>query len=77
MSEEHLYRDRVLDVEPHGIEPVKDAERHGRPFNAFTLWFGANVEFATLITGALMVTLFGMSFWQGITVGRRGLTPDS
>jgi NCS1 family nucleobase:cation symporter-1 len=67
MSEEHLYRDQVLEVEPHGIEPVKDAERHGRPFNAFTLWFGANVEFATLTTGALVVTLFGMSFWQGIT----------
>ncbi len=67
MAEEHLYRDQVLEVEPHGIEPVKDAERHGRPFNAFTLWFGANVEFATLTTGALMVTLFGLSFWQGIT----------
>ena len=66
MSEEHLYRDQVLEVEPHGIEPVKDAERHGRPFNAFTLWFGANVEFATLTTGALIVGLFGMSFWQGI-----------
>lgn len=64
--EEHLYRDQVLEVESHGIDPVKDAERHGRPFNAFTLWFGANVEFATLTTGALMVTLFGMSFWQGI-----------
>jgi NCS1 family nucleobase:cation symporter-1 len=66
MSEEHLYKDQVLEVEPHGIEPVKDAERHGHPFNAFTLWFGANVEFATLTTGALMVGLFGMSFWQGI-----------
>ncbi len=66
MSEEHLYRDQVLEEEPHGNEPVKDAERHGHPFNAFTLWFGANVEFATLTTGALMVGLFGMSFWQGI-----------
>ena len=55
-----------MEVEPHGIEPVKDAERHGHPFNAFTLWFGANVEFATMTTGALMVGLFGVSFWQGI-----------
>jgi len=47
MPEEHLYRDQVLEAEPHGIEPIKDAERHGQPFNAFTLWFGANVEFAT------------------------------
>jgi NCS1 family nucleobase:cation symporter-1 len=67
MSEEHLYRNQVLEVEPHGIEPVKDTERHGHPFNAFTLWFGANVEFATMTTGALTVSLFGMSFWQGIT----------
>jgi NCS1 family nucleobase:cation symporter-1 len=66
MSDEHLYRDQVLEVEPHGIEPVKDSERHGHPFNAFTLWFGANVEFATMTTGALMVSLFGLSFWQGI-----------
>lgn len=57
------YRDEVLKVEPKGIEPVRDEERHGRPFNIFTLWWGANVEFATLAIGALAIIL-GLSFVQ-------------
>jgi len=59
------YREEVLKVEPKGIEPVLDSERHGRPFNIATLWWGANVEFATLAVGALAVIL-GLSFTQAI-----------
>lgn len=64
MATEPSYRDEVLKVEPKGIEPVRDEERHGRPFNIFTLWWGANVEFATLSVGALAVVVFGLSFAQ-------------
>ncbi len=61
---EDLYIDQILAVEPHGIEPVKDAERHGHPFDGFTFWFAANVVFANLTMGALLVSLFGLSFKQ-------------
>ena len=43
--------EQVLKVELKGIEPISEGERHGRPSSIFTLWFGANVEFATLVTG--------------------------
>ncbi len=56
--------EQVLKVEIKGIEPISEGERHGRPSSIFTLWFGANVEFATLVTGALATAVFGLSFWQ-------------
>ncbi len=64
MSAEYDYQSQVLKVEPKGIEPIGPHERHGKPFTIFTLWFGANVEFATLVTGALATGVFGLSFWQ-------------
>jgi NCS1 family nucleobase:cation symporter-1 len=63
-AEASLYRDEVLRVEPHAVEPIEARERHGRPGHVFTLWVGANVEFATLTTGALAVGLFGLGFRQ-------------
>ncbi len=64
MSAEYDYQNQVLKVEPKGIEPIDPHERHGKPFTIFTLWFGANVEFATLVTGALATGVFGLSFWE-------------
>ncbi|KYP81181.1 allantoin permease [Ferroacidibacillus organovorans] len=58
------YGDEVLHVEPHGIEPISQSERHGKPRSLFTLWFSANLEFATLTVGVLSVGLFGMSLSQ-------------
>ncbi len=67
-----VYRDEVVRIEPKGIEHVVPQERHGKVFSVFTLWFGANVELATLTTGTAAVTIFGLSFWQaalGLVVG--------
>ena len=60
------YSEQVLKVEPKGIEPISQNERHGKPSSIFSLWFGANVEFATLVTGALATGVFGLSFWQAV-----------
>ncbi|MDA8344476.1 MAG: cytosine permease [Thermaerobacter sp.] len=60
------YTEQVLKVEPKGVEPISPSERHGRPSSIFSLWFGANVEFATLVTGALATGAFGLSFWQAV-----------
>jgi len=59
-----FYGDEVLHVEPHGVDPIAATERHGRPRNVFTLWFSANLEFATLTVGVLPIALFGMNMWQ-------------
>lgn len=58
------YREEVLKVEPKGVEIIQAAERHGSPGSLVTLWWAANVEFATLTTGAVVVAVFGAGFWQ-------------
>ena len=59
-----FYGAEVLHVEPHGIDPISVKERHGKPRNLFTLWFSANLEFATLTLGVLSVGLFGLNMTQ-------------
>ncbi|MQY20176.1 purine-cytosine permease family protein [Nocardia macrotermitis] len=51
---------RRYGIEIHGIEPIPTTLRHGRPRSLFTLWFGANTQFATLSVGALTTAAFGL-----------------
>lgn len=60
------YRSERLEVEPKGAEYVAASERHGTVSSIFTLWMGANVEMATVVTGTLGIVLFGLSFWQAV-----------
>ncbi|MYW63038.1 hypothetical protein GTY65_02935 [Streptomyces sp. SID8379] len=55
-------RERPTPIEQLGAEPVPLDRRHGRPWSLFTLWFGANVQFATLSVGALSTSVFGLDF---------------
>lgn len=50
-----------LTVETKGILPVMPDETRGRPRALFGLWMAANVEFATITTGALATGAFGLS----------------
>jgi NCS1 family nucleobase:cation symporter-1 len=50
-----------LQIENKGIAQVTAAESHGRPRALFGLWMAANIEFATLTTGALATGAFGLS----------------
>lgn len=52
----------VLEIEAAGAEHIPAHLRHGRPRSLFTLWFGANVQFATLSVGALSTAVFGLDF---------------
>lgn len=56
---EPVYRDQVLEVEPTGIEFVRDEQRHGSPRELFGLWFSANAEIATWMVGVFAVALYG------------------
>lgn len=50
-------------LETAGIEHVGDGDRHGKPSSQFTLWFTSNIQFATLVTGALATAVLGLPFW--------------
>jgi NCS1 family nucleobase:cation symporter-1 len=54
----------ALQIENKGIAQVTAAESHGRPRALFGLWMAANIEFATLTTGALATGAFGLSGLQ-------------
>ena len=58
------YGDRVVAVEPGGIEFIPEHERHGSPVKLFWTWMSANMEFATIFVGFLPVAFFGMGFWE-------------
>jgi len=42
-------------IEQQGIEHIPERDRHGLPWNLFTLWFASNVQLNAVVTGALAV----------------------
>jgi nucleobase:cation symporter-1, NCS1 family len=52
---------RVGTIETHTIDFIPLAERRGKPWHLFTLWFGANSVIVSLVTAAVLVGA-GMSF---------------
>ena len=60
------YGDKVLAVEPGGIESIPEKDRHGKAWQLFATWTSPNLEFATIYVGALGVLFFGLSFWQAV-----------
>jgi nucleobase:cation symporter-1, NCS1 family len=59
------YRETILAVEPHGIEPIAATERHGRVRSLFTLWLAANMGLPVWLVGALALGL-GLGFADGV-----------
>lgn len=57
---ETKYQEKVLEVEPYGIEPIPAKERHGKPRQMFTIWFAINLNVVTWFTGFLGIE-FGLS----------------
>jgi nucleobase:cation symporter-1, NCS1 family len=52
-------------VETHGIAPIGEDERYGRPARLFTVWFAPNITLTGVFTGTLAITL-GLGFWLGM-----------
>lgn len=52
--------------EAHTIYQIPLDQRHGRPRDLFTVWFGSNIMMLTIITGALATTVFGLPFWPAL-----------
>jgi NCS1 nucleoside transporter family len=69
------YGEKVVAVEPGGIEFIPLDERHGRPVNLIWTWASPNLEFATVFVGVIGVLFFGLSFWMAtlaIIIGTAG-----
>jgi len=62
---EGAYGEKVLAVEPGGIEAIPESDRHGKARDLFALWSSPNLEFATIYVGALGM-FFGLSFTQAV-----------
>jgi NCS1 family nucleobase:cation symporter-1 len=61
-----VYGANVAVVEPHGLDAIDAAERHGSPRDLFGLWFGANAETANFAVGIIAVSLYGTSLFGAI-----------
>ena len=46
-----------MSVERHSIDHIPAAERHGKVASLFPVWFAANMQVTTIVTGALGVIL--------------------
>jgi len=53
-------------IEQHTIYQIPLDQRHGKARQLFTLWFGANLNVLTVVTGALATTIFGQSFTSAV-----------
>ncbi|MDT7725681.1 MAG: nucleobase:cation symporter, family [Actinomycetota bacterium] len=63
-GQEAEYGEKVVAVEPGGIEPIAAADKHGKPRQLLWTWASPNLEFATIFLGVLAVSAFGLNFWQ-------------
>lgn len=55
------HRSGEATLEDRTIQQVPLDQRHGRPRDLFTLWFGTNLTTLTIATGALCTTVFHLS----------------
>src|SRR5690242_16110491 len=58
--------DKSSRIEQHTIYQIPLDQRHGKAGQLFTLWFGANLNVLTVVTGALGTTIFHQSFLSGV-----------
>jgi NCS1 family nucleobase:cation symporter-1 len=52
-------------VETHHIDVIPAEARHGKPWQQFAFWWGANVNVFNLVLGAVVVEI-GLNFWWAL-----------
>lgn len=57
----------AVHIDPHGIEPIPDADRDSTPIQQFWIWAGANIAPINWVLGALGIVL-GLSLIETILV---------
>ncbi|RIV24413.1 cytosine permease [Alicyclobacillaceae bacterium I2511] len=54
-----------MQMEHHSIDFIPETERHGKARSLFGIWFSANAQVTTIVTGALAIIL-GLNLWGAI-----------
>ena len=57
-------------IEKRSIDYVPLAERHGKVWHLWPVWFSGDAHLATLAVGVLGITLGGNLLWTSIEIGR-------
>lgn len=57
-----------MEIEQRTIDFIPEAERYGKERDLFPVWFGANVNLASLVTGALLVGMGLNLFWAAFSI---------
>lgn len=65
MEQTSSYNEKVMEVEPYGVEKIPYEERHGSPRQMFSLWFAVSLNISTWFTGFLGIQ-FGLSLKYAI-----------
>ena len=58
--------DRVWSIETHGIDPIPDSDRHGKPQELFWIWCAANISILGVTYGAFLVAFYSLNIWQAV-----------
>ena len=58
----------ALEVERRSIDRIPESERHGHPRSLFTLWFAANMQITSAVTGALTVLVGLHPLWALVAI---------
>src|SRR6202790_5177353 len=51
-------------IEQHTIYQIPLDQRQGRSRDLVNIWFGANIQMLTIVTGALATTVFKLTFFS-------------
>jgi NCS1 family nucleobase:cation symporter-1 len=54
-----------MQMEQRSIDFIPESERHGSVRNLFAIWFSANAQVTTIVTGALAIIL-GLNIWASV-----------
>lgn len=54
-----------MKIEHRSIDYIPESERHGNVRTLFSIWFSANAQITTVVTGALAIVL-GLNLWSAI-----------
>ncbi|WP_256760412.1 cytosine permease [Cohnella sp. WQ 127256] len=57
-----------MNMEQHSIDYIPESERYGKPRGLFAVWFGANLNLTTIVTGAVLIMLGLNLFWSIIAI---------
>jgi NCS1 family nucleobase:cation symporter-1 len=58
--------DQPWKVERNELEPIPLSERHGKPSELLSMWFGGNINYQVITTGILLGAI-GLGFWNLFT----------